>query len=164
MHRCDRNPRKDGATALECAPTDKRTVTRTLTPSINVILRTHHSIWRATTALDVLLRSPGHVPSREPKTNRSGTEPRSHVATADPEQGSHWLEHAILPENWAILFSPLLVTPGLLKRRLRSQAEQTGKFPENFRNRWNRKRPRDVGSSGRRPLSESFLIYVVSLS
>lgn len=53
MHRCDRSARKDGATALECAPTDKRTVTRTSTSSINVILRTHHSIWPATTALNV---------------------------------------------------------------------------------------------------------------
>jgi len=91
MHRCDRSARKDGATALECAPTDKRTVTRALTLSINVILRTHHSIWSATTALDVrvpiycVIQVACPAVSQE---DQSGTEPRSHVATADPKQGT----------------------------------------------------------------------------
>lgn len=70
MHRCDRNARKDGATALECAPTDKRIATRASTLSINVIpsyspfhLACNHGPRRRCTNL---IRYPGRVSGREP--------------------------------------------------------------------------------------------------
>jgi len=72
---------------------------------------------------------PGRVSGREPsqpiwygtEVPRSNNGSRTGVPLARSRQS--------LPANWVVLFSSLLVKPNLLRRRLRSLAEQNWEMP-----------------------------------
>lgn len=96
LHRCDLNRENHGATAQECAPTDKRTVTRASTlrsiSSFGLVIPFGPQLSAAATTYKS--NAPLQVACPAMSQCRLiwyGTE--VDVATADPKQGTHSLNH-----------------------------------------------------------------------